>query len=57
LYKIGVPGYLQCIAYSTDSFHQAFGEVMQAYIAGTLDKDAACAEIEVKWVELEGEQN
>ena len=45
------------IVYSTDSFHQAFGEVMQAYIAGTLDKDAACAEIEVKWVELEGAQN
>lgn len=45
------------IAYSTDSFHQAFGEIMQSYIAGTLDKDAACTEIETKWVELEGAQN
>ena len=44
------------IVYSTDSFHQAFGEIMQSYIAGILDKDAACAEIEAKWVELEGAQ-
>lgn len=42
------------ITYSTDSFHQAFGEIMQAYIAGTIDKDEACAQIEAKWVELEG---
>lgn len=42
------------ICYSTDSFHQAFGEIMQSYIAGVLDKDAACKEIETKWVELEG---
>lgn len=41
------------IVYSTDSFHQAFGEIMQAYIAGTVDKDEACAQIESKWVELE----
>jgi len=42
------------ICYSTDSFHQAFGEIMQAYIGGTLTKDEACAQIEQKWVELEG---
>ncbi|MDA3955780.1 ABC transporter substrate-binding protein [Oceanispirochaeta sp.] len=42
------------VAYSTDSFHQAFGEIMQSYVAGVLTKDAACAEIETKWVELEG---
>lgn len=42
------------IVYSTDSFHQAFGEIMQSYIAGTLDKDGACQAIEAKWVELEG---
>lgn len=42
------------ITYSTDAFHQAFGEIMQSYIAGTIDKDEACAEIEAKWVELEG---
>lgn len=44
------------IAYSTDSFHQAFGEIMQSYVAGTLDKDGACEAIEAKWVELEGEE-
>lgn len=42
------------IVYSTDSFHQAFGEIMQSYVAGTLDKDGACEAIEAKWVELEG---
>ncbi len=42
------------IVYSTDSFHQAFGEVLQSYIAGTIDKDTACTQIEEKWVELEG---
>ncbi|MHC1771478.1 MAG: ABC transporter substrate-binding protein [Flexilinea sp.] len=42
------------ITYSTDSFHQAFGEIMQAYIAGTINKDEACAQIEAKWAELEG---
>ncbi len=42
------------IAYSTDSFHQAFGEIMQSYVAGSIDKDAACEQIEAKWVELEG---
>lgn len=42
------------IVYSTDSFHQAFGEILQSYIAGTIDKDEACTQIETKWVELEG---
>lgn len=42
------------ICYSTDSFHQAFGEIMQAYIGGSVTKDEACAQIEQKWVELEG---
>lgn len=42
------------ISYSTDSFHQAFGEIMQAYIGGTITKDEACSQIEQKWVELEG---
>jgi len=44
------------ICYSTDSFHQAFGETMQSYVAGVLNKDAACKEIETKWVELEGKK-
>ncbi len=42
------------VAYSTDSFHQAFGEIMQSYVAGVKTKDEACADIELKWVALEG---
>lgn len=42
------------INYSTDSFHQVFGELIQAYIAGTADKDATCAAIEEQWVAIEG---
>ncbi len=42
------------VSYSTDSFHQAFGEILQAYVGGTLTKDEACEQIEQKWVELEG---
>ena len=41
------------VVYSTDSFHQAFGEIMQSYVAGTLGKDATCEAIEKKWIELE----
>jgi raffinose/stachyose/melibiose transport system substrate-binding protein len=41
------------IIYSTDAFHMAFGEALQAYVGGTLSKDAACALIERRWVELE----
>lgn len=40
------------ISYSTDSFHQAFGEVMQSYVGGQIEKDAACEQIEQKWTEL-----
>ena len=42
------------ICYSTDSFNQAFGEAMQAYVAGTTDKDATCAQIEKDWHEIDG---
>ena len=45
------------ISYSTDSFHQAFGEIMQAYVGGTITKDEACSQIESKWIELEGSAN
>lgn len=44
------------ICYSTDSWHQTFGEIMQSYIAGTMDKDAACAQIEEQWAAIEGAQ-
>ncbi|MDR3334256.1 MAG: extracellular solute-binding protein [Treponema sp.] len=42
------------IIYSTDAFHQAFGEALQAYVGGIATKDQTCALIERKWVELEG---
>jgi len=42
------------IVYSTDSFWQAFGELMQSYIGGMATKDAVIDQIEKKWVELEG---
>lgn len=44
------------VCYSTDSWHQVFGELMQAYIAGTADKDATCAAIEEQWAAIEGAQ-
>ncbi len=44
------------IIYSTDSWHQTFGEIMQSYIAGDLDKDGACAQIEKQWQEIDGAQ-
>lgn len=42
------------VIYSTDSFHTAFGEAMQAYVGGAADKDATCATIEQKWQEIDG---
>lgn len=42
------------ICYSTDSWHQTFGEIMQSYIAGDIDKDGACAQIEEQWAAIEG---
>ncbi len=40
------------ICYSTDSFHQVFGEIMQSYIAGDISKDDACAQIEEQWARV-----
>ena len=42
------------ICYSTDSWWQKFGELMQDYIAGTTDKDATCAAIEENWAAIDG---
>lgn len=42
------------ICYSTDSWHQTFGEIIQSYIAGSIDKDAACASIDAQWQEIDG---
>lgn len=44
------------ICYSTDSWHQSFGEIMQGYLAGTTDKDATCAQIESQWKAIDGAQ-
>ncbi len=43
------------IIYSTDSFHMAFGEAMQAYVGGEADKDTTVSIIEDKWMEIDGE--
>ncbi len=40
--------------YSTDSWNQTMGELFQAYIAGTADKDATCAAIEEQWQAIDG---
>lgn len=40
------------VNYSLDTFHQKFGEIMQAYIGGNKDKDQAVTEIEQAWVQL-----
>ena len=42
------------IVYSTDAFHQVFGEAMQAYVGGTATKDQTCAQIERQWVAIDG---
>lgn len=42
------------ICYSTDSWNQTLGELFQAYIAGTADKDATCAAIEEQWQAIDG---
>jgi len=42
------------VIYSTDSFHTAFGEAMQAYVTGTATKDETIKTIEEKWVEIDG---
>lgn len=40
------------VNYSLDTFHQKFGEIMQAYIGGSKTKDQAVTEIEQAWVQL-----
>lgn len=42
------------VVLSTDSFHQAFGEAMQAYVSGTATKEETIAAIDAKWAELDG---
>ncbi|HHX59696.1 MAG TPA: sugar ABC transporter substrate-binding protein, partial [Epulopiscium sp.] len=40
------------IIYSLDSFHQAFGETIQGYIANAFTKEEAIDEIEKAWIGL-----
>lgn len=42
------------ICYSTDSWHQVCGQILQSYLAGEIDKDAACAQIEEQWASIDG---
>ncbi|MNJ46400.1 Multiple sugar-binding protein precursor [compost metagenome] len=40
------------INYSLDTFHQKFGEIMQAYIGGSQPKDKAVEEIQKAWIQF-----
>ncbi|MDR3302986.1 MAG: extracellular solute-binding protein [Treponema sp.] len=42
------------IIYSTDAFHTAFGEALQAYVGGAATKDQTCAKIEAQWKAIDG---
>lgn len=44
------------ISYSTDSWHQTCGQILQSYVAGTVTKDEACKQIEEQWAEIDGAQ-
>ncbi len=40
------------VNYSLDTFHQKFGELMQAYIGGSKSKDQAIEEIQQAWIQF-----
>ncbi|WP_091063286.1 ABC transporter substrate-binding protein [Paenibacillus sp. NFR01] len=40
------------VNYSLDTFHQKFGELMQAYIGGSKNKDQTVKEIEQAWIQF-----
>jgi raffinose/stachyose/melibiose transport system substrate-binding protein len=42
------------VIYSTDSFHTAFGEAMQAYVEGSVSREDTIKKIETKWKEIDG---
>ena len=42
------------VIYSTDSFHTAFGEAMQAYVEGSVSREDTIKKIETKWTEIDG---
>ena len=43
------------ICYSTDSWHQTCGQILQSYVTGEIDRDEACRQIEAKWREIDGQ--
>ena len=45
------------VIYSTDSYHQAFGEAMQAYVEGSASKEDTISTIEQKYQEIDGASN
>ena len=45
------------VIYSTDSFHTAFGEAMQAYVGGTATREETIKTIEEKWISIDGSSN
>lgn len=49
--KTGKSGDLS-INYSLDTFHQKFGEIMQAYTGGSKSKDQAVSEIQKAWTQF-----
>ncbi|MFC6333738.1 ABC transporter substrate-binding protein [Paenibacillus septentrionalis] len=51
LLKAGKSGELS-INYSLDTFHQKFGELMQAYIGNSKTKDQAIDEIQKAWIQF-----
>lgn len=46
-----VPG-IPSAVYSLDSFNQKFGEIMQNYVAGSIEREEAISQIEEQWIQL-----
>ena len=42
------------VSFSSDSFHQLFGSILQSYVGGVISRDEACGRIEQAWVETDG---
>lgn len=53
---LGQGAWIEADVLSIDPDIQSNFEIMQSYIAGDLDKDGACAQIEKQWQEIDGAQ-
>ena len=53
---LGQGAWIEADVLSVDPDIQSNFEIMQSYIAGDLDKDGACAQIEKQWQEIDGAQ-